>query len=207
MVEKAIAFAIAALAIYGAALIGEGLYVKGKADLSQFLMKRAFAAELRGEDAKPWPWADFTTEAKVSAPRPGKHAIVLSSASSEAPALGAAWLANTPQPGDDGTFVIAAHRDTHFGWLKDVQPGDDIEVTRRDGKVFTFRAGQGRVVPWDKSGIDPSAQGRRLVLATYWPFGATERGALRYIVEADLVDPQATGVVQQKNTKPLSTPR
>ncbi|CAN7390941.1 class GN sortase [Rhizobium sp. LjRoot258] len=204
IVEKAIAVSIAVLALYGAALVADGLYIKAKAELSQILLKRAFAAELRGEDAKPWPWADFTTEAEVTAPRLGKHAIVLSGASGEALAFGPAWLANTPQPGDEGTAVIAAHRDTHFRWLKDVKPGDEIEITRRDGKVLTFKAGEGRIVPWDQSGIDPAAQGRHLVLATCWPFGATERGPLRYIVEADLVEPQTTGAIPSTNTKPLS---
>jgi sortase A len=203
-VEKAIAISIAVLAIYGAILIGDGLYIKAKAELSQVLLRRAFAAELRGENAKPWPWADFTTEAEVSAPRLGKHAIVLSGASGEALAFGPAWLANTPQPGDEGTSVIAAHRDTHFRWLKDVRPGDEIEVTRRDGKILTFKAAEGRVVPWDQSGIDPTAQGRHLVLATCWPFGATEPGSLRYIVEADLVDAMPTGALPATNTNPLS---
>nr|WP_040674561.1 class GN sortase [Rhizobium grahamii] len=203
MVEKAIAAGIAALALYGTVLVADGVYIKAKAELSQILLKRAFAAELRGEDTKPWPWADFTTEAEVTAPRLGKHAIVLSGASGEALAFGPAWLANTPQPGDEGTSVIAAHRDTHFRWLKDVKPGDEIEVTRRDGKVLTFKAGEGRIVPWDQSGIDPAAQGRHLVLATCWPFGATERGPLRYIVEAELVDPRPTGAISSTNTKPL----
>ncbi|MFP3571079.1 hypothetical protein, partial [Paraburkholderia sp. SIMBA_030] len=81
----------------GMALVSSGFYLKGKAELSQVLLKRAFAAELRGEDAKPWPWADFTTEAEVSAPRLGKTAIVLSGASGEALAFGPAWLSNTPQ--------------------------------------------------------------------------------------------------------------
>jgi sortase A len=138
-------------------------------------MRRAFAAELRGENAKPWPWADFTTEAEVSAPRLGKHAIVLSGASGEALAFGPAWLANTPQPGDEGTSVIAAHRDTHFRWLKDVRPGDEIEVTRRDGKILTFKAAEGRVVPWDQSGIDPTAQGRHLVIASLHRGGRPRR--------------------------------
>lgn len=203
-VEKAIAISIAILALYGALLISDGLYIKAKAELSQLLLKRAFAAELRGEDAKPWPWADFTTEAEVSAPRLGKHAIVLSGASGEALAFGPAWLTNTAQPGDEGTSVIAAHRDTHFRWLKDVRAGDEIEVTRRDGKVLTFKAGEGRVVAWDQSGIDPAAQGRHLVLATCWPFGATERGPLRYIVEAELVDAAPTGALPSTNTNPLS---
>jgi len=200
-----LAFAcVAVLALTGLTLLSSGLYMKAKAELAQILLKRAFAAELRGEDAKPWPWADFTTEAKVRAPRLGKEAIVLSGASGEALAFGPAWLVNTPQPGEEGTSVIAAHRDTHFRWLQYIRPGDTIEVTRRDGKLLTFKAGEGRIAPWDASGIDPSSDGRHLVLTTCWPFDATERGPMRYIVEADLVDTIQTGTVQTGNTKPLS---
>ncbi|MBB4572201.1 class GN sortase [Rhizobium lentis] len=202
-IEKAIAIGIAGLALYGLALIGDGFLLKAKAELSQVLLRHAFAAELRGETTKPWPWADFTTEAKVRAPRLGKEAIVLSGASGEALAFGPAWLANTPQPGDQGTAVIAAHRDTHFRWLQYIKPGDAIEVTRRDGKVLTFKAGEGRIAPWNASGIDPASDGRHLVLTTCWPFDATERGPLRYILEAELVDGEATGSVQRANTKPL----
>ncbi|MDK4731086.1 class GN sortase [Rhizobium sp. CNPSo 3490] len=202
-IEKTIAFAIAGLAFYGLALIGDGFLLKAKAEISQILLKRAFAAELSGKETKPWPWADFTTMARVRAPRLGKDAIVLSGASGEALAFGPAWLANTPQPGDEGTSVIAAHRDTHFRWLQYIRPGDTIEVTRRDGKLLTFKAGQGRIAPWDASGIDPASDGRHLVLATCWPFDATERGPLRYILEAELVDGNATGSVHPANTKPL----
>ena len=202
--EKVIAVAILGLGLYGTALMTSGFYMKGKAELSQVLLKRAFAAELRGEDAKPWPWADFTTEAEVSAPRLGKTAIVLSGATGEALAFGPAWLSNAPQPGEEGTSVIAAHRDTHFRWLKDVRAGDDIEITRRDGSVLTFKATDARVARWDESGIDAASEGRHLVLTTCWPFDATERGPMRYIVEAELVDRIQTGTVQPGNTKPLS---
>lgn len=207
VVEKVIASGIAGLAFYGLALVTDGFYMKGKAELSQVLLKRAFAAQLRGQETKPWPWADFTTEAEISAPRLGKKAVVLSGASGEALAFGPAWLSNTPQPGDEGTSVIAAHRDTHFRWLKDVKPGDDIEVVRRDGTVLTFKAGEGRIARWDDSGIDATAEGRHLVLTTCWPFDATERGPMRYILEAELVDDIKTGSVQPVNTKPLSQPQ
>ncbi|WP_133705268.1 MULTISPECIES: class GN sortase [unclassified Rhizobium] len=201
-----LAFAcVAVLALTGLTLLSSGLYMKAKAELAQILLKRAFAAELRGEDAKPWPWADFTTEAEVRAPRIGAEAIVLAGASGQALAFGPGWLTNTPQPGEEGTAVIAAHRDTHFRWLKDVKPGDLIEITLRDGKVLTFRAGQGRVARWDQNGIDPAAAGRHLALATCWPFGAVTRGPLRYIVDAELVETDGNGVTPREQTASMDT--
>lgn len=185
--EKAIAAGIAAIAAGGLFLIADGLYIKAKAELSQVLLERSFAAELAGADnVRPWPWADFVTEAEISAPRLKRSAVVLSGASGETLAFGPALLAGTPRPGEEGTAVIAAHRDTHFAWLKDVKAGDRIEVLRRDGKRLTFIAGKARIARWDESGIDPHAFGHNLALSTCWPFDAKERGPLRYIVEASL---------------------
>ncbi|MDQ0321200.1 hypothetical protein QO002_003338 [Pararhizobium capsulatum DSM 1112] len=72
--ETVVLAIIAMIALAGTLLIGKGLYMKAKAELSQVLLQRSFAAELRGETgAKPWPWADFTTEAEITAPRLGKR--------------------------------------------------------------------------------------------------------------------------------------
>ncbi|MGF0538699.1 class GN sortase [Agrobacterium sp. ES01] len=187
--ERLVAALIAAVALGGLLLIADGLYMKAKASLSQVLLNRSFNAELAGDaGAKPWSWADFSTDARIVAPRLGKSAIVLSGATGEALAFGPAHLNGTPEPGDEGTAVIAAHRDTHFSWLKDVEPGDLLEVERGDGTILTFRTSGSRIARWDESGIDPQAFGHNLALTTCWPFGATERGPLRYIVEASLIE-------------------
>ncbi|WP_425280218.1 sortase [Rhizobium mesoamericanum] len=52
IVEKIIAVCIAALALYGTALIADGLFIKAKAQLSHIPPKRAFAAERREEDTE-----------------------------------------------------------------------------------------------------------------------------------------------------------
>ncbi|MGI0527199.1 class GN sortase [Rhizobium giardinii] len=188
MLETLVLAGISLVAIAGLMLVGKGFYMKAKAEVSQVLLKRSFEAQLHGApNVKPWPWADFSTEAEITAPRIGKTAIVLSGASGEALAFGPARLANTPAPGELGTSVIAAHRDTHFRWLKDVKPGDLLVVTRKDGTNLTFRAGSSRIARWDESGINADAPGRNLALATCWPFDATEQGPLRYIVQAELV--------------------
>jgi sortase A len=186
--ETVVLAGILLVALAGLMLVGKGFYMKAKAEVSQVLLKRSFEAQLQGEtNAKPWPWADFSTEAEITALRIGKTAVVLSGASGEALAFGPARLANTPAPGDLGTSVIAAHRDTHFRWLKDVKPGDLLIVTHKDGTNLTFRAGTSRIARWDESGINADAPGRNLALATCWPFDATEQGPLRYIVSAEMV--------------------
>jgi len=65
--------------------------------------------------------------------------------------------------------------------------GDEIRVTRRDGRTLAFRVTGTSVVRFDASGIDPGADGRRLALVTCWPLGAKFSGPLRYVVHAELI--------------------
>ena len=86
------------------------------------------------------------------------------------------------RPASRGTAVYSAHRDTHFAFLGEVAIGDEIRVTRRDGRHVRFRVTGTSVVRWDASGIDPLAAGRGLALVTCWPLDATFSGPLRYVV-------------------------
>ena len=56
----------------------------------------------------------------------------------------AGWFSAGPQPGQPGPAVIAGHVDSKTGpavfyRLRDLQPGDPVEVRREDGRVVTFR--------------------------------------------------------------------
>jgi sortase A len=173
----------------GIAIAGHGSYMKAKSALAQVLLIRAFDERLAGRiDAKPWPWADFTLAARLEAPRLHRAQIVLSGASGEAMAFGPGHMTNTPDAGQEGTSVFAAHRDTHFAWLKDLAVGDTIQVTTTAGKQLAFAVTGTRVARWNDSGINPQAFGKHLALVTCWPFDAKLRGDLRYIVETTLID-------------------
>jgi sortase A len=189
---RLIAFVLMAVALAGVVLIADGVYIKAKAELSQVLLKRSFAEKLAGlSEGRPWPWADFTVAARISAPRLHQSDVVLAGATGQTLAFGPAWLETSAVPGNEGTAVIAAHRDTHFRWLKDVRSGDIVTVELANGKTYAFRAGQGRVARWDDNGINVAASGHHLALATCWPFDGEPGGPLRYIVEARLIeDPQ-----------------
>jgi len=179
----------AALAVGGGWLVGQAAWIHAKALLAQILLERAFAQTLAtGRDVKPWAWADTWPVARVSVPRLGESAIVLSGASGQALAFGPGHVARTPAAGEPGTAVYSGHRDTHFAFLGDVVLGDEIRVTRRDGRNLRFRVTGTSVARWDASGIDPDAAGRNLVLVTCWPLDARFSGPLRYLVHAELVD-------------------
>lgn len=177
------------LAVAGLVLVGQGLWIHAKAILAQALLERAFAATLAtGRIVKPWPWADTWPIARIEVPRLGKRAIVLHGSSGQALAFGPGHLEGTPDAGEHGIAVYAAHRDTHFAFLRDVQIGDTVRVIRSDGETFQFRVTRTSVVRWNSSDIDPDADGRSLVLSTCWPLDGKFSGPLRYVVHAEIED-------------------
>jgi sortase A len=180
------------LATAGAVLFGQGLYIHAKAMLAQVLLQRAFAESLAtGRTVKPWPWADTWPEARITVKRIGVSAIVLAGSSGQALAFGPGHVERTADAGERGVAVYAAHRDTHFRFLKDVAVGDEIEIARRDGKTFRYRADGASVVRFDQPGIDPFTSGRELVLSTCWPFDAIAHGPMRYVLHATMISPAA----------------
>lgn len=178
--------------IAGLSMFTISSWIPIKAQIAQLLLERAFAQSVAsGKPAKPWSWADTWPVARISIPRLGTSAIVLNGATGEALAFGPAHLNETPSPGDSGTAVIAAHRDTHFRFLEYVKVGDDIKVERSDGARFVYRVTGLRTANWNRTGIDAHAPGYNLVLSTCYPFDSLVSGARRYIVDATRVEQAA----------------
>jgi sortase A len=189
MPRRPIAFV---LALAGLVLFGQGVYIHAKALLAQVLLQRAFATTIAtGHVTKPWSWADTWPVARIEIKRLHAGAIVLAGSSGQALAFGPGHVELTPDAGERGVAVYSAHRDTHFRFLKDVAIGDEIAVTRSDGKLFRFRADSSSVVRFDASDIDPLSDGYELVLSTCWPFDAVTPGPMRYLLHATLIEDAA----------------
>ena len=177
-------------AFAGLVLLGQGSYIHAKALLAQVLLERAFAETIAtGREAKPWSWADTWPVARIEVKRLRASAIVLAGSSGQALAFGPGHVELTPDAGERGVAVYAAHRDTHFRFLRDVAIGDEIDVTRNDGKTFRYRADASSVVRFDNSGIDPLSDGYELVLSTCWPFDAVTPGPERYLLHGTMIGP------------------
>src|SRR5436190_24150836 len=178
------------LALIGLILFGQGAYIHAKALVAQVLLERAFTNTVTtGRETKPWSWADTWPVARIEVKRIGASAIVLAGSSGQALAFGPGHVELTANAGERGVAVYSAHRDTHFRFLKDIKIGDEIAVTRRDGKVFRYRADRSSIVRFDASGIDPLTDGYELVLSTCWPFNAVTPGPDRYLLHATLIGP------------------
>lgn len=170
----------------GIVLGGQGFYIRAKAALAQVLLERAWAQTIEtGHPVKAWSWADTHPVARISFPRLGRAAIVLEEAGGEALAFGPAHVAASPEPGDNGTSVIGGHRDTHFAFIKDLRPGDEIDVATPVGKTIRYRMTGAAVVHADASGIATNGNVPRLALVTCYPFDGLTRSSMRYVVFAD----------------------
>jgi sortase A len=177
------------LAILGLILFGQGAYIHAKALLAQVLLERAFNATLAtGRLTRPWSWADTWPVARIEVKRIHARAIVLSGSSGQALAFGPGHVELTPNAGERGVAVYSAHRDTHFSFLKNVAVGDEIDITRDDGRTFRYRADTTSIVRYDASGIDPLTDGHELVLSTCWPFDALTPGPDRYLLHATMIE-------------------
>jgi sortase A len=177
------------IALTGLTLFGHGGYIHAKALLAQVLLDRAFTESIATHHpVKPWSWADTWPIARVEVKRLNARAIVLAGSSGQALAFGPGHLELTPDAGERGVAVYSAHRDTHFRFLRDVIVGDEIDVTRDDGRTFRYRADATAIVRYDQSGIDPLTDGHELVLTTCWPFDALTPGPERYILHATMIE-------------------
>ena len=176
------------LAFAGVVLLGQCAYIHAKALLAQVLLERAFTENIAtGRKTKPWSWADTWPVARIEVKRLHVSAIVLAGSSGQALAFGPGHVELTPDAGERGTAVYSAHRDTHFRFLQDVVVGDEIDITRNDGRIFRYRTDGSSVARFDASGIDPLSDGYELVLSTCWPFNALTPGPDRYLVHATMI--------------------
>lgn len=175
-----------ALMLAGLGLTLGAAWVPAKAALAQILLERAFDAALATHrPVRPWPWADTAPVARLTVPRLDARAIILSGGSGQAMAFGPTEM---PLPaarmGADIT-LLAAHRDTHFAFLRALRPGDRIALQRTDGRTRHYRVVALQTVRWDRFAL-PGGTGRALLaLSTCYPFDALTPGPLRRVVWAE----------------------
>ena len=175
---------LAALALWQLGAAGR---IQAKAWLAKHLIAAAWAETLAGaERARPWPWADTWPVARLVVPRLELERLVLAGASGRTLAFGPGHQDGSALPGAAGASVIAGHRDTHLRFLKDLRPGDRLELEDRAGTRHLYRVAQSLVVHRDRARIDISDPTPRLVLVTCYPFDAlVPGGPLRYVVVAE----------------------
>lgn len=112
---------------------------------------------------------------------------------------GVGYIPGTSRPGDPGNVGIAGHRDGFFRALKDIGPGDMIELETPD-KIDIYRVSQIVIVDkHDPSVLKPTA-GPELTLVTCYPFYFIGSAPKRYIVQAVLITSGLPGDATPRGT-------
>jgi sortase A len=167
---------------------GQALWIHAKARLAQLLIASAWERTLAQPDLpqKPWRWADTWPVARMQWREDGtvKELYVLAGATGNALAFGPGHLMDTAHIGE-GASVIAGHRDTHFAFLRDLQPGSELALQNANGTWMNYQVADMQV---KDSSIEPlllDPAGDSLTLVTCYPFDAPLAGGpLRYVVTA-----------------------
>jgi sortase A len=117
----------------------------------------------------------------------------------------------TPMPGQTGNAAIAGHRTTYgapFGDLAELDPGDAIYVTTRQGR-FLYRVEESKVVkPTQMEVLDPTF-GATLTLTTCHPrYSARERLIVTAFLEGEPAEapPTSTTTTEPDEQTPLTLP-
>lgn len=171
-----------ALCVLGLALVAKGAVVPIKAAVAQVLLEHAFDQSVAGHrPIRPWPWADTAPVARLSIDRLDRQEVVLSGGTGQAMAFGPTLMPRTAK----GVTIMAAHRDTHFAFIRDLRIGDLIRVETAQGATQNYRVTGFQTVRWDRFAYPRDPARPLLALTTCWPLDAVQHGPWRRVVWAE----------------------
>jgi sortase A len=178
------------LAMIGISTFAYGAYIPIKAEAAQYMVQSAWnVSNKTGFQVKPWNWMDSHPVMRLKSAKHNQDLIVLEGDTGNVLAFGPGRNIQSNHPGNRGTTLISAHRDTHFNFLESIELGDRLEVDSIYSKGnYHYQVSDIKIIDSDKVDIDINNGQSELKLVTCYPFGATTAGGpLRYVVTAILV--------------------
>ncbi|MGP0591809.1 class GN sortase [Nitrospira sp. T9] len=174
------------LLLLGGWLIGQGVWIYVKATAAQWLLHSAWDRTLETQQpAKPWPWADTWPVGRLLVPEHGIDQIILADASGRSLAFGPGQVRHGAFPDGTQSLILSGHRDTHFSFLRKVQPGEFMIVHTVQGNRLAYRVEDTAVVDSQTDPLFNHQSDDSLVLITCYPFDAIlPGGPLRFVVKA-----------------------
>jgi sortase A len=202
--------------------IGRSFLVAGGVSLSIYaiptvygaVMARVAVAQFRSQSAEHKQWnssrimayehaltVSFAPpEAILRVPKVGIEAPLLEGTSEVTLNRGVGHIPGTALPGEPGNLAIAGHRDGFFRALKDVGPGDIIEIQRprrpgdavdASGPVDRYVVRHIKTVAPSDTSVLSNTDGSTLTLITCYPFYYLGAAPQRYVVQASLLSASA----------------
>lgn len=184
MLRKCVLFCAGVL---GVGLIMSGAYIHAKAVVAQYLIKQSWQQSLDEQHPiRPWPWADTWPLSRFIMPDYKVDLFVLAGDSGRTLAFGPGLSMDSSLPGDGGNSLISAHRDTHFAFLKDVEPGDEFFIQNNRGELRHFVITQLMVLETPQFSPPVNFDQARVFLVTCYPFDSMiNGGSQRFIAVAE----------------------
>jgi sortase A len=207
-IAEYVAWALAAIMVTSGAAVGATDWLTQRARLAAFASDAAqspsrSALTVAAPDRSDWAPArvrkylasraqrSAAPEAVLRIPSVGVEAEILPDTRDRSLDLGVGLIEGTPPPGEAGNTGIAGHRDGFFRRLKDIRPGDTIEVVTAEGR-WRYAVDRTRIVaPTEVSVLAPTPH-PALTLVTCYPFYFAGEAPQRFIVHARLVDQSAS---------------
>lgn len=179
-----------AFILAGVITLTYGVYMPVKAKVAQWLIQDAWSeSKTFSKKIKPWPWMDSTPVMKLSSDKHNQEFIVLSGDTGNVLAFAPGHNPSSYHPGQQGTVLISAHRDTHFSFLRKVDLGDGfILQSAYDDKEYIYQVSNIEIINSDLQDIEISDINANLKLVSCYPFNSiADSGPLRYVVTANLI--------------------
>lgn len=164
----------------GLAALGWSGSVLGRADYTRLLVARELPAAAVGAPRRG------STLGLLEVPRLALTSVVVEGDDEASLLVATAHLPETPMPWRAGNSVLAAHRDTDFRPLKDIEIGDEVRFHTADLTV-SYVVRETRIVePTEVSVLRPTEQ-PVLTLITCYPFHYVGPAPKRFIVRAERI--------------------
>ncbi|HEX9736221.1 MAG TPA: class D sortase [Thermoanaerobaculia bacterium] len=139
----------------------------------------------------PAPLEPGAVVGRIRIPRLDVDAVVLEGTEGTVLRRAVGRISSTRQPWESGTVGLAAHRDSFFRSLGEIEEGDLMQLATDRG-TWTYRVTGHEVVELDAVHVLSDTEKSRLVLVTCYPFNYVGSAPQRFVVYADRVEPDAS---------------
>ncbi len=123
---------------------------------------------------------------RIEIPRLKMSTVVFEGTGDDVLRIGVGHMAGSPLPGEQGNVVLAAHRDTYFRPLRNIQNRDRIDVVTPSG-TRRYRVESMMIVSPEHTEVLAQGPGTTLTLVTCYPFSWFGHAPKRFIVRAEEV--------------------
>ena len=184
--------AVIALSIYALAWGERWLYQRYLAwEFTDTLPAAKASHEMRTAGSTAFHRALLNTKeqplGRLEIPSIGLHSIFLEGVEDRTLRRGIGHIPGTALPAGSGNTGLAAHRDTFFSRLGEVQPGDAISITTLEAS-YRYVVESIQIVDPDEAVVLHDIGRPVLTLVTCYPFQLIGPAPKRYIVHASLQD-------------------